>query len=1091
MPFYSELLDPYSDEYDTPGARGPYQRTHVSVGEDVGREAIKSVQPELEGRSVLGFGENLVEGAGKFAAGFGALLLQPIVHPVRTAQALQQAALHPIDTAKDIFVDPYVEKYTPQDQETVPQMLMRNFYDDPFGTLMDASAVAQLATGGLGLAARAAGAERTAGLLKEVGARAAKIDPITLGMGAAEMGLKKFKPDLLARMRVTSHATDAMAERTAQLRFAEDEAKRKTQEAFGHLNTAELGVIRPYIEGRFAADDWGQRILERTGEWVPLKGQGIRPEALEQARQNYIPIRDEFEMLSGYNTEHVAEVAGRTALKEAKDSLGDQFDPLRPDVEAHVKKRVSEEIALAEQAKQTRETVSTRTALDVAKDKAWKKHLEELHGADAIAQAEDLEKFGPRPERTSYKEALAAMGPQGGIYFPHSGEVLTREQSTIGNLLTKLGEASVYKENTGAMFAAGIVDQQDPIKAILNTYGQFAEGNTFVQMAHDAVEAGSKIKGSGIQVAPKGWRPNVDPDVVAGTHQPFHPAMLSLDDFMEEHGQRLVSRLLEVDGDAGAANIMDLMDGIAKNAAEFYKVRGDAPMYKIPTEVGHALSELKNKMQPATHPFMRSLDNVTQWWNWFNLNTKGTRLANNVIGNTGMAAMMGVHPFSGRGMQAMISAGRAMLGKAGVLTDQYSQDLAKVFELPGMSSGLQTSLTRDFGATGTKLIESGNPLAKGLGYWGHYLERANSNAEAFFRAAGLFHELTPGIATTARRMFTDVGETMSLADRVSQFRDMGAGALKSPEYGRSLKAVNRFFHNYDRTTPFESQVIRRLFPYYKFYKHSVELVTRFPFEHPLRGQVARQIGNAALRDTKALLKSYGLSWEKDVPESMQDSIPLYRDDGPDGKPVVWMFNTKGPNPFSAVSGKMAEETLNMLNPVVKVLLEQTTGMNFFQRERYRGAISSFVGREVDPKTGRIVENFDHPSFPEAFLRQFWPYQMAREWAANGRVPTDTASLLQMVTNDPQAWQMGERGFEKRRPRKTGAQMLTRLVGPVPSAVEPASAKTKQSNKAIVNEQLNNLLQRYPEHRAAIMSEIVNAGRRVARRKALGLDEDAE
>jgi hypothetical protein len=164
-------------------------------------------------------------------------------------------------------------------------------------------------------------------------------------------------------------------------------------------------------------------------------------------------------------------------------------------------------------------------------------------------------------------------------------------------------------------------------------------------------------------------------------------------------------------------------------------------------------------------------------------------------------------------------------------------------------------------------------------------------------------------------------------------------------------------------------------------------------------------------------------------------------------------------------------------------LEQVTGMNFFTRERYRGAISSFAGREVDPKTGRIVEAFNHPSFPEAFLRQFWPYQMAREWASNGRVPTDTASLMQMVTNDPQAWQMGDRGFEKRRLVKSGLAMLSRLAGPVPSAVEPQSLKTQQSNKGIVNEQLNNLLQRYPEQRQAIMDAIGQASLTVSERAA--------
>ena len=233
------------------------------------------------------------------------------------------------------------------------------------------------------------------------------------------------------------------------------------------------------------------------------------------------------------------------------------------------------------------------------------------------------------------------------------------------------------------------------------------------------------------------------------------------------------------------------------------------------------------------------------------------------------------------------------------------------------------------------------------------------------------------------------------------------------------------------------------------------------------------MGAAAMQDAKDQLESYGLKWDRDVPPQMRDSLPVYRTENPEtGEPIVWMYNTKGQNPFSQMNGFMSEQVLQLLNPVVKVALERATGVNLFTRERFRGALSSFTGREVNPRTGAIEDSFNHPTYGEAFLRSFWPYQTVRELVAQGRVPTDTASLLSMATNAPNAWQIDSgTGFPLRKPTVGSGQALLRFVGAVPQPLQPPNKEQRSARKGVVNTQLNTLYQRYPEKREAILAAL--------------------
>lgn len=1151
MPLLSELLDyvdPYADEadeYNDTYEPGPFQRVNLGVDEEVGRRLIQKVQPEIEREGVAGklgyvgdFFGNLATDVGEFATGMFAVASFPFVNPGRTVEALKD----PVGTGKFLgkaIVEGYKEAYTPQEGETVPGMILRRLYEHPFDTVMDASGLAQVAAGGGGLLARgaamtvakdAASATRAISLFDALGKRAQMVDPLTLAGKAGVFAAEQMAPDLMATLRTSSKLADAVAERNAILRQAEVDAERKVTTAFEGLNDAEKLVIHPYIAGRVNLDrPMGEQLMTHTGEWVPLKGEVIRPDMLEQARQAYIPIQDELERLRGLHPDQVTVTMGAKALGDAEEFLGDAFDPFNPQVQEYVTNSVQQALLENAQYRKLRATGEMRTSLDIAKERDYRAKVEEAVRQGQFRTIAAAERGIPTPQPTSVEEALQAMGPQGGIYFPHSAEAFTRDQSTIKGILSKAGQASTWKENNFALYRAGVLDQQDPVKALLRTYSTFAKGKTWIQLARDqaeeAVQAGVATR------MKRDWSPSTDIDVLKGTHQPFHPGKVLTDDLIEEEAQHMLIRLMEVAEDAprvpasemtldavsapqrlvgagpnaptglpggtpvGDLNYADIVRKMVEQSEKgpIFKYRKEIPVYKVPSAMGHAFKALRESMEPSTNPAVRMLDTATSAWNWTNLNLRASRLINNVIGNTMFAAMQGVHPFAPRGLQALIATGKAIGAKAGITGSEEAKNLAKVFDLPGIrSGGLQLGLeqsTGTFGDTVQKLGAKGGTVTRavtapvrGLGHWGSVMAKANEAVESAYRAASLYYELSPNAIQRAQKMSGHMEKGLTLADKIKALADQGADiTMKNPEYRDALRQVNRYFNNYDRSTPLERMVTRRIFPYYKFFKHSTELITRFPFEHPLKAQVAHQLGQAALQDVKDTVTQWGLSWEKDVQPHLKDGLPIFTTTNPEtGEPVVWMYSTKGANPFSQTTGYAAEQMLQLLNPAAKVLIERATGVNLFTRQRYRGPLSSFTGREVNKETGEIEDAFHTPSWNEMFLRSFWPYQTVREMVAQGRVPTDTASLLSMATNAPNAWELdADTGFEVRRPTLGPLAPLGRFAGAGVSPVEKPTERQQQARQSVVSGQVNELFQRYPHKQSAILKALEETAEEVA------------
>ena len=555
---------------------------------------------------------------------------------------------------------------------------------------------------------------------------------------------------------------------------------------------------------------------------------------------------------------------------------------------------------------------------------------------------------------------------------------------------------------------------------------------------------------------------------------------------------------MEVAGQGDAAvdgiNAIELAERFVQGAESMGRLKkGALRVWKVPTEVGHGIKMYRQSLEPTSNKFVNAIDNVQAWWNYGNLNLKGSRLANNLLGSSMFAAISGVEPWTVRGMTALYYTGKAMRGRYGRGGDELAQAMAKVYELPGISSSAFTrevAMATGAGSVGEKLAQSPYKAARALGWWGNTLQHANEVVEDTMRAASALYHMTPGGTDRMKSMMGLAAEQNATAERILELNKQGVKALDDTGFRQTVDFVNKYHNDYKRVGPLERMVLRRAFPYHKFYTHSARMLLHFPFEQPVKAAAWRKIGEMAINDVKETLQSWGFDWNKEVPEEMRTSIPLNLGKDEQGSPIVAMLSTKGANPFSLFTGADPYgEALNALGPIAKVAIEQATAVNLFTRQRFRGSLSTWGGRVYDPKTGEITDDTTRPNIVDHFLRQFSPYTTLKQLVAAGRKPTDTATLWGMIGDAAGTWQYDPKtGAARTSPRPYGAMAPIAGVFGMPPvrALEVPTAAQASARERVISDQFADLIQNYPELEEALAEEIRQAGGRVAERARSGI-----
>lgn len=247
------------------------------------------------------------------------------------------------------------------------------------------------------------------------------------------------------------------------------------------------------------------------------------------------------------------------------------------------------------------------------------------------------------------------------------------------------------------------------------------------------------------------------------------------------------------------------------------------------------------------------------------------------------------------------------------------------------------------------------------------MRKVNELVEEAFREAGFMRamdrQLVQKNAAKSIDLFWRSKESL---DEIAKLGfDKGAAA-------RSLDEVNYFFNDYTRMGPIERNVIRRfIMPFYSFYKHITKLLVTYPFEHPLRATVMRSMTELS-RDMAA---QFGA-----MPDWLIGSVPIGEGQNED---ETRFLNTRGLNPFSAMSAGLFETAGSGLAPQIKIPLERITGRSMLTGKPFSSpnAVTPFGSNQqyqIDPETGEVDPSTVLPSLPYHIAQQFPQFKLGQD-----------------------------------------------------------------------------------------------------------------
>jgi len=1084
---FRDLVPSYFNEEDDPTledqpdiAAAPLFRDRGNV-EDM-RKAVEQTAP-----STMGYAERFRRGLLHDVGDIGQALAAPLYYGARElyrtvedpgAQVekyknlIAKVADDPYGTAERVgsaAVDAFTAPYQRQPGEGYTDVLARNVLDRPLGTLMDVSAAVGIPAG---LAERAGVAG--AGMLADA---AKSLDPLTLANKALEGTLRTTAPDALARLEASRTITDLAAEQKTRQTAIHQQFAAQAADVFSGLEPADKALFFPYVEGRLKAITEGPETgvlqeLTPDGQYTPRGIDQGRLARLEDARQKYLPILDGFETQMGYQPEQYAQ---EVANKTQRDLVAAGNDPLAPEHQATTQQAYQDALQEATERQTARRTLSTRTSLDVQRQQEFAAKVEQIKLDQGAAAAQDYASRYPVKPATP-EEAMDVWGPQGGLYFPHSGEVFTRDQVNIGTMLTKVRESVPWKNNAGTLYRTGALDTMDPEKALLRTQIALQGGTGRAEILDQLGQRFGEKLGANYAFGS-------DPDFRAGTHYLLRPGTLHQEAALGETMNDLMQSLLKHGDDPAVANMNmhDLMTQAASKIDTTFPLRSDTPAYKVPNGVGQAIKNWTDSFEPATNPVAKWLDVSADPFNFVTLNLRPARILNNLVGNTIFQVLQGIHPFSTTGIGAISDMAKAGAYKLGLTSSEEAGKLAKVFELPGVATG-GLSGAQDYSSRTEQLLKN-HPLAtmlggKQLAAYGDAMQRLNSHVETSARALSTLFELRKQSPGLMARMAGAAKTTIDLGDHVADLASRGVQALDDAGYAAALKNVNRFLNDYGRSSPIERTLLRRIFPYEKFYKHSIDLALKTPFEQPAKMALLRSLGKAAQNDFHETLSNWGFDPTSMVTPWRQDQVPIGLRDAGDGKgPQPELLNLQGPSPFSMLSGNdPGQQGLGAVHPAIKAALESALGINFFTMQPFQGPTSTFENKEVDPATGLVQQAHARPGPITQFAQQFFPTQIARTFLAGKRQPLDTSSLLDQFLADVHgepgmAYKLDARGKPVER---EPTNPLARLFVPVPQPLEAPTKQEMRGQKSLITEEYRKIGRASPA-----LQDVLRARRKAA------------
>jgi hypothetical protein len=193
-----------------------------------------------------------------------------------------------------------------------------------------------------------------------------------------------------------------------------------------------------------------------------------------------------------------------------------------------------------------------------------------------------------------------------------------------------------------------------------------------------------------------------------------------------------------------------------------------------------------------------------------------------------------------------------------------------------------------------------------------------------------------------------------------------------------IKEVKETLPVFDLSGNFERKYVKMMMPFYNWYKFMFKYATSLPAKHPFKLVGARGLG--ALSEIERE-QAFSLMFPFMKDEIEKNGIPnrydhLWPIEGQDENGEAKFFNARGLNPFTTIIDYAEGDFVNLLSPVVKLTLEQSTGLDMFQGREYQDAEQGRGEfREFEKTTPPLVDHI---------LSQFPQYKLLKESLVEGK-----------------------------------------------------------------------------------------------------------
>ncbi|MFA5348278.1 MAG: hypothetical protein WC294_09075, partial [Methanoregula sp.] len=420
-------------------------------------------------------------------------------------------------------------------------------------------------------------------------------------------------------------------------------------------------------------------------------------------------------------------------------------------------------------------------------------------------------------------------------------------------------------------------------------------------------------------------------------------------DFYKEVSKRLEG--LDMDEAIGEV-LKNALEGTGK---DFMGVSKNRKVFLVPENIAKRLESYATPLfgsQRTQNVVKIVYDKPVQVWKDFTLASAPRWIKNNVLGDIFLNTMEGVGPLSyGRSFRAKYHdvIPDELLKASFANTMKYNPQLGlaarntigKFVQAIEDTKAVKTvSKVKDFGYALNTMFEQ--PFVRAL-----YVKLAREKATQLLKAGGAAVSEESILAKMA-----EIKNNPALKDSI-------------------VSQVEKTLPVFEMSGNFERKYIKRLMPFYNWYKFMAQYAARLPAEHPFKTVGVRGLGALSEMQREDAFKQMFPYMAREIdetgiPDRFDNMWPIK---GPDAEGKAVFFNARGFNIFTTVEDLVKGKVVNMLSPIIKVPIERGQG-----RE-------SFSGREY--KTGETGINFkgkedQTPPLGEHILRQFPQYELLKQ-----------------------------------------------------------------------------------------------------------------